>query len=337
MRAYGSDPISYSTIQPGMSYYDTSFGYIAFVKAFRFDITLGAPICAESERADMIRRFLSAKRRPLFCYVDANSAALVREFGGPRFHSCGMGIDRVLPLDAAPAGYEARVAGALKKAVRAGFGIVEARFSELSEAQRARLASITGVYLKRSAVPVEMRFMNRPFSCDDDGLSRMFLLQQGTAGEIFGYAVLDPYFDKYRVIGYLLNLLRFEPTRLWGVYYSTVTALASLLRGEGIRQLSLGFCPLAGISTEGSSPALSGQMQWLARQCAGVAYFNRLREQKEAFGGLTPQRYFVTPSAWLAPAALAFLRACGAPFTAMVAPKLYRAAVAGSDAIRAHL
>jgi lysylphosphatidylglycerol synthetase-like protein (DUF2156 family) len=314
VRAHGSDPISYSTLQPGLSYFETSFGYIAYQRAFGFDLTLGPPVCAGPDRTELIQRFLRDRKRPLFFYVPREVALLVAELGGSRFRVSGMGVDKVMTLDGPASELHPRVRGALKKAERGGFTVIEAHPATLGTEERARLESITRSYLQRSAVPVEMRFLNRPLAFDGDGLARLFVLRQGADASVFGYAMLDPYFDGGRVQGYLLNLIRFERTRLWGVYYSAVSMLASRLREEGIGQLSLGFCPLTGVDTEGCSPGLSRQVQWMERQLAGVEYVARLREMKEAFPGHTPQRYFVTPSPWAVTTLLALLRACQVPF-----------------------
>lgn len=318
VRAHGSDPISYSTLQPGLSYYETSFGYIAFHRAFGFDLTLGPPVCALGDRAELVQRFLRSRKRPLFFYVPRDVAELVAGLGGRRFRTSGMGMDKILELDAPAAEVHPRVRGALKKATRGSFEVAEVRPSALSPEERTQLDAITRSYLERSSVPVEMHFLNRPLGFEDDGLARMFVLRQGAGARVFGYAVLDPYFDGGRVQGYLLNLIRFERTRLWGVYYSAVAKLAERLRGEGVRQLSLGFCPLVGVETEGCSPVLSRQVKWMERRLAGIDYLTRLRELKEAFPGLTPQRYFVTPSPWAVTTLLALLRACRVPFLEIV-------------------
>jgi lysylphosphatidylglycerol synthetase-like protein (DUF2156 family) len=331
VRAHGADSISCSTMQPGLSYFETSFGYVAYRRAFGFDLTLGPPVCAAGDRPALIERFLGTRRRPLFFYLPKEVAVLVAELAGRRFRTCGMGIEKVIPLGGpADADLHPRVRGALKKAARAQLELSEVRPSHWTEAQRARADAITRSYLTRSAVPVEMSFLNRPLgSIDwrDDGLSRTFLLRQGTGGETFGYIVLDPYFDGGRVTGYLLNLIRFEPTRLWGVYYAAVAALAARLRGERIAELSLGFCPLVGVETEGCSPFLARQVRWMERRFAEVSYLARLREMKEAFPGRTLQRYFVSPSPWAASALLALVRACGVPLAGMIGPQLLRAIV----------
>ncbi|MCP3139466.1 phosphatidylglycerol lysyltransferase domain-containing protein [Pyxidicoccus xibeiensis] len=318
VRAHGADPISYSTLQAGLSYFETSFGYIAYQRALGFDLTLGPPVCAPGDRAALLQRFLQAGRRPLFFYVQRDIAMLAAELGGARYRVSGMGVDKVLSLEAPDAGRSSRVHGALKKAVRGGFDVVEVRPSALDSGERARVDAITRAYLRRSSVPVEMRFINRPLTLEDDGLARMFLLRQGVDARVFGYAVLDPYFEEGRAQGYLLNLIRFEPTRLWGVYYAVVATLAARLREEGVPQLSLGFCPLYGVDTEGCTPGLARQVQWMERRFAGVDYLARLRELKDAFPGMTPQRYFVTPSPWAVTALLSFLRATGVPFGELI-------------------
>jgi lysylphosphatidylglycerol synthetase-like protein (DUF2156 family) len=318
VRAYGSDPIAYSTLQPGLSYFETSFGYIAYAQAFGFAMTLGPPICAESNQAELIERFLRHHQRPIFFYVRKDIANLVMQLSGRRFHMSGMGIDKVLPLDMTSDKQHPRVRGALKKAQRGNLKVLEVRPSELRRVERERINAITRSYLQKSAVSVEMRFINRPLSFLDDGFARMFVLQQGPEASVFGYVVLDPYFDKGRVQGYLLNLIRFEPTRLWGVYYSAVTMLASKLKAEGIEQFSLGFCPLVDVNVDGCSPWLSRQMSWLEQKYANIEYFARLREIKEAFPGLSPQRYFVTPSPWAVTAVLALIKASGVPFTGII-------------------
>ncbi len=318
IRAYGSDPIAYSTLHPGLAYFETSFGYVAYQPVLGFAMALGPPICADNDRAEMIERFMRQHRRPIFFYVRRDVANLVASLAGSRFFMSGMGVDKVLPLDATPLELHPKVRGALKKAQRAQLRVVEVRPSELRGHERERINSITRSYLQKSSVQVEMRFINRPLSFHDDGLARMFVLQQGPEARVFGYVVLDPYFDKGRIQGYLLNLIRCEPTRLWGVYYSAVAMLGSMLKAEGIEQFSLGFCPLVDVNVEGCSPWLSRQVQWMEQKCATIEYLARLREMKEVFPGHSPQRYFVTPSPWVATTVLALTLASGVPISGIV-------------------
>jgi len=322
-RAHGADPIAYSTLQPGLDCFETSYGYVAYARAAGFALTLGPPVCAAADRGALIAAFLGAVKRPVFFYVLQDVAQLAKELAGPRYGICPIGIDKVVSL-AGSVDADAKVKSAVKKAKKAGLTLAEVK---PSQADRARLLQINEGYLQKSAVPVEMRFLNRPLSFEDDGLARLFLLKVG--GETLGYASVDPYFERGTPKGYLLNLLRFGKTSLWGVYYSAVALLADALRAEGCRELSLGFCPLAGLDPAGCSRLLSAQVTWLAKRFSNVPYLVRLEEMKRAFPGATPQRYFVGSSPVVATTLVSLLRACGVPLT-----PIFRAQLEGLTARR---
>jgi lysylphosphatidylglycerol synthetase-like protein (DUF2156 family) len=320
VRAFGTDPISCSTLQAGLSYVDTSFGFVAYRRVAGFDIALGPPICDRADRLALLEKFVVAVRRPLFVYLLDDDAALACYAGGRGFRRCGMGIDKIVPLHV-ECSTSPHVRGALKKAARAGLVVAEVFGSDVDAALRERLAAITRSYLARSAVPVEMRFLNRPFDVNDD-VGRLFVLR--VAGEVLGYAVVDPYKD-----GGLLNLLRFGETKLWGLYYAVAAILAERLRNEGARELSLGWCPLVDIDLEGALPILARQVRWMQQRFLHVKYLARLQEMKAAFAGHTVQRYLVTSTALgpaLGPAlVLALVRASGVPLPWMIGPQLFAA------------
>ena len=65
IRSHGRDPIACSTLQNGLAYFDTSYGFIAYRRVLGMDITLGPPVCAPADRAPMIDRFVHSRRRPI--------------------------------------------------------------------------------------------------------------------------------------------------------------------------------------------------------------------------------------------------------------------------------
>ncbi|MBK7864212.1 MAG: DUF2156 domain-containing protein [Archangiaceae bacterium] len=312
VRQFGSDPIAYSTLQPGLRYFDVSYGYVAYARAAGFALTLGPPVCAPQDRAALIEAFARRVSRPVFFYLQRDAADLVKSLGGWRYRVAAMGADKVLSL-ARPLDDDAKVKSAVKKARKAKLAVDEVSAGRVD---RLRIEDINRGYLEKSAVPVEMTFLNRPLAYQDDGMSRMFLLQVG--GELLGYAVLDPWFEGGRPAGYLLNLLRFGKTSLWGVYYSAVALLGEKLKAEGVGALSLGFTPLGGVDSSGCSRVLSPQVEWMARKFAAVPYLQRLKEMKDTFPGETPQRYFVGGSPVVATTVLSLLRACGVPLGPIV-------------------
>jgi hypothetical protein len=214
---------------------------------------------------------------------------------------------------------------ALRKAKQANLALLPLELAALAGPLRRRLEEITAQYLATSEINQEMAFLNRPMSYTPDGMRRVFTLSKHDREHsgVFGYAVLNPIYQAGVVTAYLLDILRFEKTRLWGVWLSTVHALAALLQREG-RGLSLGFCPLHQVQRPpcGFSTLLQPQLSWMARYLKSAQYLTRLRELKDLVPGPAEPRYLASFSP-LAPVALyAFLEAMGLSFGYLFGPDL---------------
>ena len=205
------DPIAYSTLQPGLEYFDTPNGYVAYRKALGLRLTLGPPVCAASDRKRLADAFLAEKGHAVFFYVTEDFARLL-----PDRFSAGIGIDKVVPLSGELTSAK-EVRGALKKARAAGFRVAPVRAED-----HAAVATINAQYLGTRALPYEMKFLNRPMDLADDGLARQYVLRWKENGvdAVRGYARLNPNFRSGVARGYLLDILRFGPTKLWGVFFA---------------------------------------------------------------------------------------------------------------------
>ncbi|MFK7986908.1 MAG: phosphatidylglycerol lysyltransferase domain-containing protein [Sandaracinaceae bacterium] len=288
----GGDPIACAALQTDMRTFETSWGAIVYRRAWGHDVTLGGPLSARSDRAALMQAFLRTRRRPTFCYLGASDVEILR---GSRLHVAGMGVDRVADVAALVSAPPKTVRGAIKKARRGGVMLQEASFGGLGETARRALSDISADYLSRAECTVEMSFLNRPMSDVDDGLRRLFLLTE--RGRLLGFAVLNPVFEAGRVTGYLLDILRFLRTRVWGVWLSTVHALARQLRHEQL-SLSLGFAPLCRVHhPPGRACALAWQVDVGARMLRSARYLERLRWLKAQIPGFDVPRYFASPSA----------------------------------------
>jgi lysylphosphatidylglycerol synthetase-like protein (DUF2156 family) len=320
VRRYGRDPIACSTLQPNLSYLETSYGFVAYRRVFGMEITLGAPVCDPGDRRELLRRFLGGARRPILCYVDADTLA-----DADGLHAAGMGADKDVDLDAP---LPRPVRSASRKARAAGFALEELDLASVDDATRTRLQTITRSFVARSQVPVEMVFLNRPLSLRPDGLRRVFALRQ--ADGPFGYVVLNPWFRDGAVAGYLLDIIRFDKTRLWAVYLAVVAELCALLRAEG-RGLSLGFCPLWRVEAPplSQSRVLQAQMRWMARSLHDVEYVKRLHGMKALVPGPVRPRFFASFSRAALPSLVALVGACGIDLRTVFGPDLLRAIARG--------
>jgi hypothetical protein len=148
--------------------------------------------------------------------------------------------------------------------------------------------------------------------------------------------VLNPIYQAGKVRSYLLDILRCEPTRLWGVWLSTVHALAAQLSAEG-HGLSLGYCPLHRVqpAPAGASPLLQAQIDWMVRYLASTPYLRRLRERKDLIPGPAEQRYLASFSRLAIVSVYAVMEAMGVGFTYLLGPGLAYALVDGIRSRRA--
>lgn len=329
IRSHGRDPIACSTLQRGLDYFDVSFGFIAYRRVLGMDITLGPPVCAANDRALLIERFVRTRKRPILCYVEEDVLA-----DASGLHCAGMGADKHVDLCALLEDPVAQVRSASRKARTAGFALRELDLAGIDAATMSRFADITRTFVARSQVPVEMAFLNRPMSLQPDGLRRVFALI--LRDEPFGYTVLNPWFHDGSVAGYLLDIVRFEPTRIWAVYLATVVALAEQLAREGVA-LSLGFCPLWRVADpprEGSA-WLQAQMRWMERSLSDVEYVKRLHGMKALVPGPVRPRFFASWSRSALSAFVALIGACGISWRTIVSPDLVRAIARSRGGVRA--
>jgi lysylphosphatidylglycerol synthetase-like protein (DUF2156 family) len=316
------DLIACSTLQEGLEVFETSFGFWAHRRVLGMDVTLGGPICAPDDRPDMIRRFLSRARRPILFYVRED---VLRDLDGAGLHGAGIGIDRHVDIPRLLAAPERQVRGAVKKARRARVHLEPLDLAALDPATRRRMDEITGRYLAGAEVEREMSFVNRPMSFVPDGMRRVFALHKHDREHdgMFGYAVLNPIYEAGEVTSYLLDILRFEPTRLWGVWLSTVHALAERLAAEGFG-LSLGFCPLHRVrpAPHGGSRLLQAQLDWMVRYLSSTQYLRRLRELKDLIPGPEEPRYLASFSRLAIVSVYAIVEAMGVGFGSLLGPGL---------------
>ncbi len=319
IKRHGGDPIAVSTLQPGLSYFDTPQGYVAYQRAFGVALSLGGPVCAPGEEIEVARAFLAEVPDAALFYVGEE---LAHSIHGLTFRT-SLGSDRVLDLTRADTFDSPAAKSAARKADRAGFHLEALCLDGACAEDRAFLERVSATALQRSVVPFEMRFLNRPMSTHTSGPSHVFALVQ--KGRRFGYAVIDPYFEQGEIKGYLLNLLRFEPTSLWGVYLATVQALATRLAAEGIRELSLGFCPLAELDLSHSSAVMRPQLRWLQKRYAKIDYLSRLFQMKRELAGQWATRWLVTRTPQLVTPMLAFLELTGVPLWQLARERLLAA------------
>ena len=321
------DLAQFATLQDGLSYFDTSFGYVAYKQIGGVAITLGAPICTLEDEPEMVRRFVANIRHPLFFYLRCASLPAVAEAG---LFSASIGVDRSADLKRLLAGPPKVVKGALRHARRDGVRWVEQARAAIDAPLLDQMRTINQHYLAQAQCSVEMSFLNRPVRPDTDRGRRFLLLQRtdqhtGSA-DTFGYAALSPIHRSGKLEGWLLDALRFRPTRTWGLWLSTVHHLATRLSKEG-SELHLGFSPLHRIVHPRTIPSrlLQAQMDTMASLLAPNPYLTRLRLLKDTIPGVYDPRFMASYTRRAPMALRVLLSAMGMRMRRMLKPELLTA------------
>ena len=313
------DLIAYATLHSGLSHFDTSYGRWSYRRVGGIDVTLGGPLCAAQDRLDMARAFLAQSRKPLLCYLRRDFMSCVAASG---LHATGIGVDRVVDVSQLLHSPAPEIASARKKALKAGLTLQPLDMQRITPTVREELTAIQADYLTRAQCTVEMSFINRPMDFANDGMRRFFTLQ--THEGLLGFGALNPVFRRGAVTHYLLDILRFRKTKLWGIWLTCVSLLAEQLHAEGVG-LSLGFAPFHHIATPSNhSRVATMQMKSLARWLGHAQYVQRLRELKALVPGTEEPRFLASHTRVALLNVLAIMEASGVEARRFFGPDLIR-------------
>lgn len=315
IKAFGKDPISTAMLQPGMEYFNTSYGFIAYKKIGSHCISLGGPVCAEKDTASMIKRFIQSHKKPILCYLPEEHTQFLET---SPLKTSSIGIDRLVHQPSLSETNSPKIRSAIKKAAKADVRLVEFYSEKIDKKELTTIQDIQCSYLSKFSYKREIQFINTPLNFINYLDKRYFFIHDKHQIAPFGFIVLNPYYDNNKVIGYLLDIIRFKKTKLWGLWFTIVSLVNDILRLEK-KELNLGFCPLYNISKKHSNSCLlSSQISLCASVFGKTQYFQRLHELKMEVPGYNLNRYIAHHSRNGLTALMAFVRATGFTFSDLV-------------------
>lgn len=234
LRQYGDHCMSFSTLQPGMQYFDMpGVGFIAYKNKWGSQMALADPVCHENDRDLLIGEFIRRHKRCAFMQITAPVAELMhREFG---YYATQFGRETVIDLDAwTKSGKKKQVLRtALNQAGKKGVVITEGdgdtRYHELS---RQWIAT-------RKIKNREISFLIRPMDMAYQKETRKFFAYQDD--ELIGFIFFDPIYRDGRIIGYVPNISRFSHNFRQGIFYSIMVHAMEKFKAEGLEILNLGL------------------------------------------------------------------------------------------------
>jgi lysylphosphatidylglycerol synthetase-like protein (DUF2156 family) len=282
------DMISYAHLQPQLERLETSYGMWSYRSIGDITFTLGGPLCAPEDRVSMYHKLLQQKKKPILFYLTEDALEFVKESS---LYVVGIGVNRRIDTPIFLQNPSKKVKSACKKSRKGGV-VWEEIFDE--QVVLSSLSRISNSYLNNSQYQQEMSFINMPLQCGFATHRRLFVIR-GRDTHMLGFVYLNPIYKKGRLVGFLLDMLRFIKTKIWGLWFSTVYTLAQVLQREGL-ELYLGFCPLHDIKIpkNNHSKTLQAQMIAISQTFQSVQYIKNLREMKEEIEGYNTPRFMAS-------------------------------------------
>jgi len=286
LKKYGSHCMSFSTLQPGMHFFDVpGVGFMAYMQKWGNRLTLADPVCDVKDREVLLREFLKDEPNNTFVQISEETAMLLhRKFG---YYATQFGIEILLDLKTWD------LKGKKKQIVRTSVnhsrkeGVV---FTEDCSGNGCR--RLTGEWLKtRKVRNREIGFLIRPMEMECEEGTRKFYAY--LKGELIGFLYFDPIYANNRIIAYVPNISRFSSKFKSGIFYALMNHAFEVFKQEGIEQINLGLCPL--VLGDEDLPCESGIQKKLNRLLYNygnwIFSFKGLYFTKSRFGG-TEQKVF---------------------------------------------
>lgn len=234
IRKYGSHCMSFSTLQPGMKFFDVpGRGFIAYMQKWGSQMVLSDPVCHENDREYLIGQFLATFKHTGFVQITEPVAKLMHERFG--YYATQFGVETIVDLE------NWNLSGKKKQILRTSLnqtrksGIVIRECREEDRHHELSRKWMTTRKIKNR----EIGFLIRPMVMNHEEDTRKFFAYQGDA--LVGFAFFDPIYRDGKIVSYVPNISRFSQNFRQGIFYSLMAHAMETFKAEGISYLNLGL------------------------------------------------------------------------------------------------
>jgi phosphatidylglycerol lysyltransferase len=284
LRQFGSHCLAYSTLQPGMEYFDRpGVGYLAYQTCGKTRYFLGEPVCAVENRPAFIQAALADHRASCFVQMKRPTAELLcSQFG---FHATQLGIETQLDLSTWTARGRKKVMlrNNRNQALKQNVTVAE---RSANEATRREVDALSARWMStRKVKQRQMAFLARPLTMDHEPGARGFFAARDQ--QMVGFILFDPLYSGGSTVGYHPDIARSDVSLKIGLYYALLLTAIEQFRGEGVRWMNLGLSPLSQrtLAPLRSSPLTNALLSGLYRFGNGIYNFKGIEFTKSRFGG----------------------------------------------------
>jgi phosphatidylglycerol lysyltransferase len=237
LKQFGSHSMSFSTMQPGMSYFEMpGIGYIAYAQYWGMKFTLADPVCAPQHRALILDRFV--ERYPNAVFVQVTKPVVDHLHRRHGFYGTQFGSESKIDL----ATWSLR--GSKKQIIRTAINQARNQGIEIREGGFDHdVKRISEAWIRtRRCKNNEIRFLIRPMIIDYREGTRYFYAFHH--GEAAGFIFFDPIYRDGTLAGYVPNISRSSANFKQGLWYALMAHAIETFKEEGVEYIDLGLVPL---------------------------------------------------------------------------------------------
>ncbi len=292
VRQYGNFTMAYATLQPGMRYFESHGGYLAYDTCWGITFVLGDPVAPVENHAAIIEAYVRQHPRTCFCQISKPVGAILARLG---WFVNEFGAD--MELDLATYDFAGPQKGKFRQAAhkieREGYTIEE---QTVADGDRPELDALSSSWLAARTVKREARFLVRPLAFGDEPEVRKFYLRDRD-GWIVSFVAFDPICAGGEVIGYSPAIKRRTPDAPTGAEEAISKFAIEQFRAEGLKTFRLGLLPLYDVQDSEFRDA------WLLKKVFQFAYrygdrwifsFRGHADFKHRYRGNLSKVYFAT-------------------------------------------
>jgi lysylphosphatidylglycerol synthetase-like protein (DUF2156 family) len=283
LKEYGSHCMAYSTLQPGMQYFDVKGkGYIAYMEKMGIKYVLSNPICDNNDYEKVINNFLFDYPSSSFIQITKNTADLLKN--GFNFYSTQIGIETWFNVDDwNNSGKRKLIRKYKNKANKLGLNI-----KEISEEEKKnyffQLKDLKNNWKENRLISnKDIYFLVRP-ETENEPLTKKYI--SFIDNELYSYIICDPLFSKNEIIGYNINLTFYNQNFFKGINYFTINEILFDFQKKNLKNATLGLSPLRKLQSSNKNHfALIKILNFLYNNGNFLYNFKGLAENKKEYYG----------------------------------------------------
>lgn len=286
LKKYGAHSQSFSTLQPGMEYFDMpGVGYIGYMKKWGKTFVLSTPVAEKINFELILTEF--HKKYPNAVYMQVTKEVvdiLHRKFG---LYGTQFGSESRIDLGTW------NLKGKKKQILRTAINQSEKNGIEVKERfSDDHTKEISDAWIKtRKCKSSEIRFLIRPMKMNYKENERHFYAYQD--GKAVGFIYFDPIYENNQIVSYVPNISRACADFKQGIFYTLMCHAMEVFQAEGVPFLDLGLIPLmlAEEREEHDAKGLNAAFKLVREKGNSLYNFKGLEFTKSRFRGEIERTY----------------------------------------------